>query len=119
MKRSRLWLVVAVLVAIGSVLADRYIERGQAMLEESRFRFAVGGAKFEAKLREMASTFRRRAEEAEAKGQDGNAIRRECEVAFKAVAAYYKAETADIQNREARIALTEQRILSLTPECWR
>ena len=72
-------------------------------------------------LRKVLSVYRSEAEAAEAKGQDGDAIRRECENHFEAAATCYRAERGYIYNREARkaIAQIEGGILNYIPECWR
>ena len=69
----------------------------------------------------MLAIFRHRAKGVEAKGQDGDAIRRECEDNFKAAADEYRANTNSLRGAKARVAVAqkEREILDYIPECWR
>ena len=122
MKRSRLFLLaVIVLLAPGCAVFD--IEGAQRKVDQARADLAVQQARVEEANRNMLAVYLRQAEEAEAKGQDGNAIRQKCEDTFKLLADRYRAGTADIRmrNMEARIGIDMDynRLLSYIPRCWR
>ncbi len=108
MKRSHLLLAVIALSASGCVF-------------DARADLAVLEARFDEANRKVLAAYLQQAEKAEAKGQDGDAIRRECEDQFWSAATSYRAGMADMRSVEARIdiAHTVQRILNYLPQCWR
>ena len=82
---------------------------------------ALSEVSFAEQNNQLLAIYRRQVEKAEAQGQDGHAIRQECEDRFKSIAVDYRANFDGLQGLEAQavVAEKERAILSNIPECWR